>query len=124
MSANGEFAGQLPVAEDLDSETPSVGQSGVAQADFIDTRAILKLVEGLKIDRQVTSGMAGVVEPALGNTPDERHLTALKTDADGAAGAGGLSLPPTAAGFSVTAGFALAKPFATVFGSRTRFEIV
>jgi hypothetical protein len=59
--------------------------------------------------------MAGVVETALGNAADERHLAALESDADGAAGTGRLALATAAGGFSVAAGFALAKTLGAMF---------
>jgi hypothetical protein len=46
------------------------------------------------------------------------------TDADRAAGPGGLALAAAAAGFAVSAGFTLAQPLAAVFRARTRFQIM
>ena len=68
--------------------------------------------------------MAGVVEAALGNAADQRHLAAFKADADRTAGTGGLAFAAAPAGFAVAAGFALAQPFAAVLGAGTGFKIV
>jgi hypothetical protein len=65
-----------------------------------------------------------VVEATLGHAPDERHLAAFETDADGTARAGRLAFAAAARGLSVAAGFALAEPFAAMLGARTRFEIM
>jgi hypothetical protein len=62
-----------------------------------------------------------VVEPALGDTADERHLAAFETDADRASRARGLAFATTAAGFTMAAGFALAKPFAAMLCAGTGF---
>ena len=61
---------------------------------------------------------------ALGNAADERHLAAFKADANRAAGAGGLALAATAAGFAMAAGFTLAEPLAAMLGTGTGFQIV
>jgi hypothetical protein len=68
--------------------------------------------------------MPGVVEPALGNTANQGHLTAFEPNPDGTAGAGGLSLAAASAGFAMTAGFTLAKPFSAMLGSRSRSQSV
>jgi hypothetical protein len=124
MSADGKFAGEVAVAEDFDAIDAAVGEAGVAQNGFINAGAVLEPVQGVEVDREITGGMAGVVEAALGNTADERHLAAFEPDPDGAAGACGLAFATAAAGFAVAAGFALAQPFAAVPGARTGFQIV
>ena len=68
--------------------------------------------------------MSAVVEAALGDTPDQRHLAAFEPDPDRTAGPGRLALAAAAAGFSVTARFALAKPLAAMLGAGTRFQVV
>src|SRR2546428_3731929 len=35
-----------------------------------------------EVHRQVTGGMAGIVETAFGNAPDQGHLAAFEADAD------------------------------------------
>jgi len=124
MRGNVQFSRQLAVTENLVAFAAAIGKAGFAQRRFIDASAVIKLVQVLNIDRQITSGMARVVEAALGNAADERHLPTLEANADRAAGSRGLAFAASAAGFSVAAGFALAEPLAPMLGSRTRFEIM
>jgi hypothetical protein len=68
--------------------------------------------------------MASIVESALGNAPDQRHLAAFEADTNGAARPCRLAFAAAPAGLAVAAGFALAQSFATVPGAGTRFEIM
>jgi hypothetical protein len=68
--------------------------------------------------------VAGVVETAFGNAPDQRHLAAPEAGADRTAGAGGLAFSAATAGLAMAAAFALAEAFAAVFGAGAGFEIV
>jgi hypothetical protein len=68
--------------------------------------------------------VALVIESALGNPADEGHLAAFKPDANGTAGPGRLAFSAASAGFAVTAGFALAQPFAPVPGAGPGFQIM
>jgi hypothetical protein len=68
--------------------------------------------------------MAFVVETALGDAADQRHLAAFKSDADGTAGTGRLAFAAASARFAMAAGFALTQPLPAVFRTRARFQIV
>ena len=120
MSGDREFPGEFAVAENFDTVAWTVGEAGVAQKLFIHASSFDEAIECFEVDGEIASGVAGVVEAALGNAADERHLTAFKADADGAAGAGGLAFATTSAGLAVAAGFALAEAFAAVLGAGTR----
>ena len=124
VSGNGEFTGEFAVAENFETVAWTVRKAGVAEDFFVHARAFVKAVEGFQIDGQIASGVAGVVEAALGDAADERHLAAFEADADRTAGAGSLPLAAPSAGLAVAAGFTLAKPLAAMFGSGTRLEIV
>jgi hypothetical protein len=119
-----EFFGQFAVAENFDARAGAIGQTDRAQRRFVHARAVVKLVQARRRSRDVTDGETRVVETALGDAADERHLAAFKTDADGAAGTRGLALAAATGGFAVAAGFALAEPFGAVFRAGTGFEIV
>ncbi len=101
-----------------------LARPALAQCRLVHPRAVVERVQRFEIHRHVAGGVAGVVETALGNAPDQRHLAAFEADADGTAGTGGLALAAATAGLAVTAGFALAQPFAAVLGAGTRFKIV
>ena len=99
----------------------AIGQADGAQSGFIHASAVVKLVEITHIDGEVLRGKTGVVETTLGDAADEGHLAAFKTDADAAAGTSGLAFATATGGFTVTAGFTLAKALAAVFGTGTGF---
>src|SRR5262249_60619934 len=121
--ADGQFASQFPVAQNLDAIGPPIGQTGLAQHLDVHAGSILELVERLDIHRQVVSTVASVVETSFRNAPDQRHLTALEADADRTARTGRLPFPTAPAGLAVSAGFALAQPLAAVLGAGTRRQI-
>ena len=124
LDADREFFGQFAVAENFHAVGAAIGQADRAQRRFIHSRAVVKLVQVADVDRDVARRETGVVETALGNAADERHLAAFKTDADGTAGTRGLALAAATGGFAVAAGFALAEPLAAVLRAGTGFEIV
>src|SRR5207245_6771065 len=82
----------------------------------IDARALVEPVQRLQIHRHVARGVTRIIETALGEAADERHLAAFEADADRAAGAGRLPLAAATGGFAVPAGFALAESFAAMLG--------
>ena len=121
MCAHREFFGQFTVAEDFDSARGAIGQADRAQRGFVHARSVVKLIQLADVHRYELFREARIVEPALGNAPDERHLATLKTNADGTARTCRLAFAATAAGFAVAAGFALAEPLAPMFGTGTGF---
>src|SRR5204863_6951375 len=122
MGANGQFAGQFARAENLYSRSLAIGQSGLAERFEIDARAVLESIKRFEIDGDIPDGVPRVVEPALGNAADQRHLGALEADANGTARTGRLPFAAAARGFAVTARFALAKTLAAMLSARTWFE--
>ena len=94
------------------------------KARLVHPGAVLELVQVAEVDGDVSRAVAGVVEAALGDAADEGHLAAFETDADGAAGTGGLALATATAGLAVAAGFTLAEALAAVLGTGTRFQIM
>jgi hypothetical protein len=68
--------------------------------------------------------MPRVVETALGNSPDQRHLATFEPDANGTAGPRCLAFATAAAGLSVAARFALSESFAAVPGTGSGSQIM
>ena len=124
VGTDSELFAQFAVAEDLDTGGTTVGEASGGESSGVNASAIVEPVEGLKIDREVADGVAGVIEPAFGNAADEGHLTTLEADPDRAAGASGLAFATATTGFTVATGFTLAEPFASVLGAGTRFKVV
>src|SRR5688572_13484831 len=118
MRADRQLASQLAGAEDLDAVSLAIGEPSLAQRLEVNASAVAELVQRFEIDGDVTRRVPRVVETALGDAADERHLAAFKTDADRAAGTGGLALATAAAGFAVTAGLTLAETLAAMLGAR------
>src|SRR5881398_1631576 len=121
MSADGQLTGQVTVAEDLDFFDGTVGETSIAKGTFVHARAVIKLVKRFEIHGDVASCVASVVEAALGDAADERHLAAFEADADGTARARGLAFATATAGFAMAAGFALAEAFTAMFGAGAGF---
>src|SRR5262245_9136867 len=121
MGADGQFLRQLAITENLDQGAAAIGQTRFAHRLDIHTRAIFKLIKRLQIYGKITRAKTGIVKTAFGNAPNERHLSALKSNANRTARAGRLALATPTAGFAVSAGFALAQAFAPVLGTGARF---
>src|SRR5262245_45210636 len=117
MGADGQFAGEVAITEDLDPSNRPIGQARAAQSGFIHSSAVVEPIQGFEIDGQINRRVPGIVEPALGNAANERHLAAFKADADRAAGTGSLALATASAGLAVAAGFTLAEAFPAVLGT-------
>ena len=102
----------------------AISETCAAQSGFVNTRAVVEPVKRFEVDGKIASGMAAIIEPSLGNTTNERHLATFEANADGASGACRLAFAAASAGFTVTAGFALAKALAAMLGAGAWFEIV
>ena len=124
MCADSQLAGEFAITEDFHAAGRPIGQAGTAQSGLIDSCPVFKLIEGIEVHGDVASRMTRVIESALGNTANERHLSAFKADSNRTAGAGGLAFTAAAAGLAMAAGFALAKALAAMLGTGTRFKIV
>src|SRR4051812_3444090 len=98
MRADGQLLCQFAATEDFYSGSPTISQARFAQDIEIDARAFIKLVQSFQIDREITNSVADIIEPALGNAADERHLAALEADPDGTARAGCLPFAAAPAG--------------------------
>ena len=102
----------------------AIGQPQAFQRGFVDPGTIFKSVERLKIDGQIAGAVSSVIETAFWNAADEGHLATFKPDADGTAGTGGLAFATAAAGLAVATGLSLAEAFATVFSTRSGFQVM
>ena len=88
------------VAQDLDAVL-ALGEDALLQQSLgVDHSAVLKLLQSGDVDGLQGLG-ENVVETALGDAAGQRHLAALKTHADAAAGAGPLALLAAAGGLAV-----------------------
>src|ERR1035437_243883 len=119
-----KFFGQFAGAENFHAVRPAIGQPNGTQGRFINARTIFKLVQVADIHGDTHNRETGIVETALGDAADERHLAAFKTDTNGTAGTCGLAFATATGSFTVPAGFALTEPFAAVFCAGTGFKIV
>src|ERR1017187_6831899 len=122
--AHHQLFGQFAFAENFHSAGAAVGQAGRAQSRFIHAHAVVEPLQFADVHRDITRAKPRVVEPALGDAADERHLAAFKTDANRAAGTRRLALAAATARLAMTAGFTLAEPFAAMLGARTGFQIM
>jgi len=116
VGSNAELLLQLAIPKDFDPNI-AVGEPSLPQSLDVYAGAVIEPIQGFKVHGNIASRVAGVVETALRNTPNERHLSAFETDADGTAGPGCLAFTATAGSFSMTARFTLAKPLATMLGA-------
>ena len=82
------------------------------------------MVQHLQVHRDITDRMPRIIESALWNAADKRHLATLESDADGTARTSRLALTSATAGFAVTAGFALPEALATMLRPGSGFKIM
>ena len=83
VGADRQLLGQFAGAENLNAIGRAIGQADGLEGNGIDARAIFKAVQVFNVHADVAGAMRDVVETALGNTADERHLAAFETGADG-----------------------------------------
>lgn len=124
MCGNGKLFGQFAVTEDLDSVDRAANETCGAQSGFIDARSGFEVLEIGNVHDGVLDLEVGVVETALRNTTDKRHLTAFESEADAAARTRLLTFVAFAGGLTVAAAFAAAEPLDAVLGTRTGLESV
>lgn len=119
VGAHRQLFGQFAVAENLDQLDRPIGQTGIANRLQTHFRSVIELIQRIEIHPDVTRRMAGIVKAALGHTPDQRHLSTFKANADRAAGTGRLALATPPCRLATAAGFTLTKALAAVLGART-----
>ena len=120
---DGKFLLQRSAAKDFHSMERLADQSGLQQRGFIHRRAVREVIQIAEVHHCVLRPEYGIVEPALRNAPNERHLAALEAETNAAAAAGLLSFVTLAAGLPVATALATAQPLHAAAGSGTRFEI-
>ena len=123
LSGGGEGVGpddqlllEAAVAEDLYTVLALREDTLLQQIANIDGGAVLKFIQSGDIDDLQGLGK-DVVEAALGDTADQRHLAALKAHADAAAGAGLLALVTLAGGLAVAGAGAAALTVGALHGA-------
>ena len=124
MSADRQFFGQFPVPEDFDTRCATISQARLAHNIFVHPRAIVEPIQQFQIHWQIAGGVARVVEAALRDAADQRHLTAFEANTNRAPRARGLAFAAASACLAVAAGLALAEALAAVLGAGSGFEIV
>ena len=120
MGADSEFTGKFAVTKNFDPVGPAICKPGIAEDLFVHARAFVKAIQSFEVDGQITRGVAGVVEAALGNAANERHLPAFETNTDRTAGTRALALSTAAGSLTVTARFTLAQALAAMLRAGIR----
>src|ERR1700726_1736683 len=115
---------QLSVAQNFYARHIATNEFRFAQQFFIHNRARFKFIQIAQVDDCVSHVEGGVIETALGQTPDERHLTAFESKTNAPARARLLTFMAFAAGFSVTGAFAATESLDPMTRTRTRPEIM
>ena len=124
MDFERKLLGDFSATENLHAVPIAVDQAAFTQGLLINDAGDGKFFQVPKIDRRVGDLEGGVVETALGDASNERHLTTLETETDAAAGAGFLALVAFAAGFAVAGAFAAAEPLNAMTRAWTGLGIV
>jgi hypothetical protein len=124
MSAHGQLARQFAITQNFDSTGGTIGKARAAECRFIYACAIVELIQRIQIHRDVTGRVTRIIETALGDAANERHLSAFKANSNRTAGARRLPFAAAPTGLAMATGFALAEPFPAMLGTRTRSKIV
>src|SRR5437762_3448991 len=91
---------------------------------FLKQLAKVLAMERIKIHRDIARGVPRVVETALRDAANQRHLPAFETDPNRTAGARGLVFAAAAGSLAMAAGFTVAEAFTAMLGAGTWFEVV
>ena len=122
---DGEFAGEIATAEDLDGIASATDEPDFTQSGFVDDRSILEgIVEFANIHDFKDVFESLVVEAFLGETAMHGHLTAFKAGADAATCACHLAFVAFAGSFAVAGAFAAADALAALLGTGAGFDVL
>src|SRR6266699_2000149 len=115
---------QLPVAKDFYPGKMATDEVRFAQQLFVHSCPGLKSIKILKVHDRVVLMKGGIVEPALWQSPDQRHLPAFESEPDAAARTRFLSLMTLAACLSMPGTFTATKPLDTMSRTGTRPQVM
>jgi len=117
-----ECLGNFTATKELDAVEFAAHETGSAEEFFIHSCACVEtLLEVVEVHNTVDGLEVCVVESALGQAAEERHLTAFEAGSKRTAGTSLLAFMAFAGGFAVARAFAYAEAFAAVFGSFVGF---
>ena len=119
-----QFFAQIPMSEDFDAITGTIGGTTFTQSLFVHLGTIIEAIQRLDIDGDIGRTKADVVKSAFGDAANQRHLAAFKAGADGTARTRALALAAATAGFTVTTAFTATKKLGPMLGPRKGFQIV
>jgi hypothetical protein len=115
---------QLTLAEDFDPGKMTANEIRFAQKLFIYDCAGLKRVEVTHVNNSEALLKRCVIESALWQSSNERHLSAFEAEPDAPTGPRLLALGALPAGFPVSRAFAAAKAFDAMARARARAQIM
>ena len=123
MRAHAQLSCQLTDTKNFNTIRP-IGQTRFAQRFGVNPCSVIESIQRGQIQRDICNRMTGIIKSALGNAPDQWHLTAFETNSNGTSRTRGLAFAAATGGLSMTARFAVAKAFAPMFGAGPWFKIV
>src|SRR3954454_4025196 len=97
---------QFATTENLQTRDFAANMLRLPQHLFVHDRAGLEIIQVIEIDERVSFLESRVVETALRQTPNERHLPAFEAETNAAAGTRFLAFVAFAAGLAVARAFA------------------
>jgi hypothetical protein len=121
---DGQFLGHLTATKYLQSIELAADQSFLSQQLLIDLGPSVKNFQLIQINHCVPDLKGGVVKAAFRQAPDQRHLAALKTEANTSSGPSFLALVSFPACFAVPGTLATAKALDPVLRPRARLQII
>src|ERR1041384_7439767 len=115
---------QFAIAQNFDPGNVAAHEIRFAEQLFINNRSRFEFIEIAQVHDREIFVEGRVVEAALRQTPNERHLAAFKSETNAAARARLLAFVTFAARLSVTGTFAATKSLYAMTGAGTRSEIM
>src|SRR5207244_12367212 len=100
---------QFSVTQNFDSSNVAAHELPLAKQFFVHNRASLEFIQVAQINDRVGRMKSSVIETALRQTPNQRHLSAFEPETNAAARPRLVTFVAFAAGFSVTRAFAATK---------------
>src|SRR5207244_11340692 len=115
---------QLAFAENFYPCEMTADEIRLAQQLFVYNRASFKCIQIAHIHNRVTFVKCSIVESALWQTPNQRHLPAFESKPDTSARTRLLALGPLPAGFSMSRAFPATQAFYAMSGTWPRRQIM
>ena len=112
------------MAQNLDANANPFGNPSRPESCCIHYRALIKVIKVCQINGKVACREGSVVEPTLGDSPDQGHLTTLEPNSNRAARACALPLATAPCGLSVAARLTRAQPFSAMLCPGPGLQVV